>query len=125
MDSAELQLTCDQTKNWLAVLVGADAPKLVDEDATFAGMGARVSKTIDHLLEISPSAFEGAADRSIVFPLQGDLVLDLDGAKFLGNWMLPQLYFHVVVAYGILRHQGVDLGIRDYMTHLGPSIRSK
>jgi hypothetical protein len=58
-------------------------------------------------------------------PLQDPLVLDADGVQYLCRWSLPNFYFHVVTAYNILRHHGIDIGKRDYMSHVGPLIRER
>jgi hypothetical protein len=45
-------------------------------------------------------------------------VLEADGLQFLWRWSIPHFYFHVVTAYDILRHTGVQLGKRDYMSQI-------
>jgi len=49
----------------------------------------------------------------------------MDGLRFLESWTLPHFYFHVVTAYDILRHVGVDIGKRDYLSQVGGFIRPK
>jgi hypothetical protein len=74
---------------------------------------------------VPKSAFDGAEDRRIVIPLFNELVLDMKGGQLLRDWFLPHFYFHVITAYGILRHTGVPLGKLDYMSHIGGSVRPK
>ena len=49
-------------------------------------------------------------------------MLETDGARYLTDWAMPHFYFHVVTAYDILRHNGVDIGKRDYLSHVGQFI---
>jgi len=70
-------------------------------------------------------AFEGAEDRAILFPLIENLVFDSNGFEYLRDWALPHFYFHVVTAYDILRHNGVEIGKRDYLSHTGIHIHPR
>ena len=60
------------------------------------------------------SAFEGSETRDVKVPL-GDRTLEFKGVDFLQRWAIPNVFFHVVTAYDILRHNGVELGKRDYL----------
>jgi hypothetical protein len=65
----------------------------------------------------SAADFQGAETRQITMPLIDKLVLETDGAHFLTDWAMPHFYFHVVSAYAILRHNGLEIGKRDYLSH--------
>jgi hypothetical protein len=109
-----VQLASDFAKNSTARLAGIDPPKFADEEATLDELKARIAKTLDYLGTVSASALEGSEDRDITIPLR-DRKLEMKGLPFLQRWALPNFYFHVVTAYDILRHNGVDVGKLDYL----------
>jgi hypothetical protein len=86
---------------------------------------ARIAKTIDYVRGARPVAFAGAENRAILFPLIENLVFDSNGFEYLRDWALPHFYFHVVTAYDILRHNGVEIGKRDYLSHTGVHIHPR
>jgi uncharacterized protein len=111
---AQILLACDFAKNSTARLAALEAPKFEDNEATFPELQARIEKTLAYLKTVPASALDGAEDRDITVPLR-DRKLEMKGLPFLQRWALPNFYFHVVTAYDILRHNGVDLGKRDYL----------
>jgi hypothetical protein len=119
----QVQIACDQAKNGTARLIGREPPRFEDNEKTLADLKARIAKTLAYLDTIRPAAFEGARTRQVTFALNGELTLDMDGVQYLRDWALPHFYFHVVTAYDILRHNGVEIGKRDYLTHAGYAIR--
>jgi hypothetical protein len=81
---------------------------------------------MDGLQSLPAAAFEGAADREILLPMPvGDITFEMNGYQFLRDWALPHFYFHVVTAYDILRHNGVDIGRRDYVGNVARYIRQR
>jgi hypothetical protein len=110
----QVQLACDFAKNSTARLAGQDPPKFEDNETTFPELKARIEKTLAYLQTVPPSAVDGAEDRDITVPLR-DRKLEMKGLPFLQLWVLPNFYFHVVTAYNILRHNGVDIGKIDYL----------
>ena len=121
----QVQVACDHAKSATARLAGQEPPKMEDNEKTFDALKARIAKTIAYVKSVPESAFAGAEERKITVPLFGDLVLAVNGAQLLKDWTLPHFYFHVVTAYDILRHQGVEIGKREYLAHIGPLIRQK
>lgn len=120
----QVQFACDLAVDGVALLTGQPSPPVAASDPTLEGLKGRIGRTIDILGRVPTAAFEGAQERTITKPLQGDLVLEMKGLAFLRDWSLPNFYFHLVTAYDILRHNGVDIGKRDYLAHIGPSIRT-
>ena len=110
----QVQLACDFAKNSSARLMGVEAPRFEDNEKTFDELKARVARTLDYLGSASASAFEGAEGRDIKIPLR-DQTLEMKGLPYLQNWALPNFFFHVVTAYAILRHNGVEIGKRDFL----------
>jgi len=112
--SKQIQLTSDFAKNSMARLAGIDPPKFEDNETTMDELLARVKKTLDYIGTVPASALEGSETRDIKIPLR-DRTLELKGLAFLQNWAIPNFFFHYVTAYNLLRHNGVDIGKRDYL----------
>jgi hypothetical protein len=112
--SRQIQLTSDFAKNTMARLAGIDPPKFEDTEATLDELVARVKKTLDYIDTVSAASLEGSEDRDIKIPLR-DRTLDFKGLPFLQNWAIPNFFFHYVTAYNLLRHNGVDVGKRDFL----------
>jgi uncharacterized protein len=119
----QVQIACDNAKNSIAQLIGTEPPQFEDNEKTLDQLKTRIAATVDYLKKLSANAFEGAEDRKIRIPLPNDLQLEMTGVQFLRDWALPHFYFHVVTAYDILRHSGVDIGKRDYLSYVGDAIR--
>ena len=94
------------------------------DEQTFGDLKARIATTIVTLASAEAADFEGSEDRdcSVQIPNGGGVIV-MNGLQYLRSWALPHFYFHVVTAYDILRHHGVELGKRDYMGHVGAFIR--
>lgn len=112
--SRQVQLACDFAKNSTARLAGQDPPKHPDEEQTFDELLARITKTVDYVKAVPPAAFEASEDRDIVIPLR-DRTLEMKGLPFLQRFALPNFLFHCTTAYDILRHNGVEIGKRDFL----------
>ena len=112
--SKQVQIACDVAKNSVARLAGLEPPRFEDTEKTIEELRARIARTIDYLKGVPASSFEGSEDRDIKVPA-GDRTLEFKGLPFLQRWAIPNVYFHVMTAYSILRHNGVDVGKRDYL----------
>jgi hypothetical protein len=110
----QVQLACDFAKNSTARLAGVEPPKFPDEEKTFDELIARVEKTIEYLRTVKAGSVDGSEDRDIKVPLR-TRTLEMKGLPFLQDWALPNFYFHVVAAYTLLRHNGVEIGKSDYL----------
>jgi uncharacterized protein len=110
----QVQIASDIAKNSVARLAAQDPPRFEDTETTIEQLRARVARTIDFLKSVPASALEGSDSRDIKVPL-GDRTLELKGVDFLQRWAIPNVFFHVVTAYDILRHNGVELGKRDFL----------
>lgn len=111
----QVQIACDFAKNSSARLAGQEAPRFEDNEQTIEELKARIAKTLDYVKSLSVESFTGAEDRDIKLSFPNGMSLDFKGLPFLRDWALPNFYFHVVTAYDILRHNGVDVGKRDYL----------
>ena len=110
----QIQIAADNAKGAVARLAGIDIPKYEDTETTLAEFKARVAKTIDFVQGVKAAQIEGSEDRTIVLPI-GQNKIEFKGADYLTTFALPNFFFHVVTAYDILRHIGVEIGKRDYM----------
>jgi hypothetical protein len=112
----QVQVCCDFAKNAVARLSGTEAQKIADEEKSFAELKARVAKTIEIVKAVKPEQIDGSEEREVTFPIAGQPVT-FKGEAYLVGSVLPNFYFHAATAYDILRHNGVELGKRDF---LGP-----
>lgn len=112
--SKQIQLTSDFAKNSVARLAGIDPPKFEDNETTMEELLARVTKTLAFLDTVSAAALEGSETRDIKIPLR-DRTIEFKGLPFLQHWAIPNFFFHHVAAYALLRHNGVDVGKRDFL----------
>ncbi len=110
----QVQVACDHARNGAARLAGLEAPDMEKTEQTFAELKERIRKTVAFLETFRPEQFEGAETREVTIK-RGETTVTYDGLDYLLNRVLPNFYFHVTTAYDILRHNGVELGKRDYL----------
>jgi hypothetical protein len=112
--SGQIQRASDKAKNGVSRLAGVEAPSFADTETTFAELGARIARTTEYLRSIDKRAFEGSDTRSIEIKFRS-LSGTYTGERYLTAVLLPDFYFHVATAHGILRHRGLPLGKVDYL----------
>jgi uncharacterized protein len=112
--SRQVQIAGDMAKGCAARLAGVEVPSYPDTEKTFAELQARIAKTIDFLKTFEPQQIDGSEERKVTLKLRDREVAFL-GQPYLLNFVLPNLFFHMTVAYAILRHNGVDLGKKDFI----------
>ena len=115
----QVLIACDAAKNGIARISGVEAPKFEDNEATFAELKARIAKTVEFLKSVPSEKLDGTEAREITFPVGRDATRTLEAEAYLKHWMLPNLFFHITMAYAILRHNGVELGKGDYLLGAG------
>ena len=111
----QVQVACDFAVTVSARLAGAEVPTFGGTDSSFADLQARIAKVIVFIDGLPPAQFEGSAARQIVLRPGTPKEKRLLGQAYLSNYGLPQFFFHVSTAYAILRHNGVEVGKKDYM----------
>ncbi|MGB8366069.1 MAG: DUF1993 family protein [Rhizomicrobium sp.] len=120
----QIQIACDHAKDTAARLTGAEPPRYENAEQTFDDLKARIEKTIGYVERARAAAFEGAEDRDVKIPVPGTtMAIEMNGLQFLRDYALPNFYFHVATAYDILRHNGVEIGKIDYLSHVGQYVR--
>lgn len=110
----QVQIACDFAKNTVGRLSGAEIPKFEDKEATFDELKARIAKTLDYVNSIKAAQLDGTEDKTVTFPM-GPQTMSIKGRPYLVNFALPNFYFHLSMAYAILRHCGVEVGKRDFV----------
>lgn len=90
---------------------------------TIADARARIDQTVAMLDSLAADALDGDPQRPITHALPSGMIFDLDAELYARDWALPQFYFHLMIAYAILRSQGVPLGKVDYVPHMFPYLR--
>lgn len=114
--TAQVRIACDAAKLGVARLAGLEAPKFEDNETTVAQLRERIAKTLAWLATVSATAMDGCEAKDITFPVGRDgKTRTMQGADYLRQWVLPNVYFHVTTAYALLRHNGVDLGKMDFL----------
>lgn len=110
----QVQIAADFAKGACSRLAGQDVPKYEDSEKTFAELIARIDKTLAHIATFKPAHIDGQEDRDITISIAGNPV-SFKGQNYLLHQALPNFYFHVTTAYAILRHNGVEIGKRDFI----------
>ena len=110
----QVQIACDTAKGAVARLAGLEIPKHEDTEKTLEELKARIAKTLDFIGGVKAAQIDGSEDKEVVLKLQGNEV-KFRGLQYLLGFAWPNFYFHAVTAYDILRHNGVELGKRDFI----------
>jgi hypothetical protein len=110
----QIQSVSDQAKGGTARLAGVEVPKFTDTETSFGELKVRLAKTLEFVGAVRPAQIDGSEERQVVltFPTR---TLTFTGRDYLFGFVLPNLYFHATTAYDILRHNGVDIGKRDFL----------
>jgi uncharacterized protein len=98
-----------------SALAGTEMPNMPNTETSFAELKARLAKTIDYCKTFKPAQIDGTEDKDITIKL-GANERKFTGQGLLQNFILPNFYFHCTTAYDILRHCGVELSKRDFMS---------
>ena len=111
--SRQIQIATDMVKGCAARLAGIDVPSYEDNETTFAELQARITKTNEFLQSVSAPQIEGSEDRQITVKF-GSRELSFLGQGYLFDFVIPNFHFHLTTTYTILRHNGVEIGKKDY-----------
>jgi len=110
----QVQLATDFAKAAPARLAGVEVPSLPDTETTLPELKARIAKVQAMLAAYKPQQFEGADLKQLTLKLGGN-DMTLSGRDYLLHAALPNFYFHCTTAYNILRHNGLEIGKRDFI----------
>lgn len=112
----QVRTATDHARQAMTRLSGGQAPVFTEEPPSFDSLRNRIARTIAFVSEFPAEKFDGAETRVIRIGAAGR-ERELDGSTYLLRFAVPNFYFHVTMAYGILRHTGAPIGKRDF---LGP-----
>jgi len=110
----QIVLAGDIARAGTARLAGVEVPSLDGGKATLGELKDGVRQSIVFLESLKPEQFEGSEDRTVTWQSRSS-TKSMQGTAYLFNHVLPNVYFHVTTAYGILRHSGLDIGKQDYL----------
>jgi len=111
----QIQIASDFAGKTCARLTGSEVPSTPDTEKTFGELKARLARTIDYVKAFKPGQFEGADAKDVTFPVGPTNTMTLKGQQFLSAFAFPNFYFHAATTHGILRHNGVEIGKRDFL----------
>ena len=111
----QIQIASDFAAKSCARLTGSEVPTTPDTEKTFEELRQRLAKTVDYVKSFKPAQFEGADAKDVTFPVGPNNSMTLKGQEFVSRFSFPNFYFHAATAHGILRHNGVEIGKRDFL----------
>ncbi len=111
----QVQIASDFAKSVPARLAGVEVPAYDDTEQTFGELHVRIGKTLAFIDSLDAAQFDGSEQREIVLRAGTPKERTLDGQAYLLQYGLPQFLFHVTTAYALLRHNGVEIGKKDFM----------
>ena len=112
--SRQVQIACDFAKGATARLAGVDAPGWTDHEKTLAELRERIKKTADYVRSFKAAQIDGSEERDVSVKVAGKPIT-FKGQPYLLQFVMPNFFFHATAAYAILRHNGVELGKRDFI----------
>ena len=111
----QVQTACDFAMKTCARLTGSEVPSVPDGEKSFEDLQARIAKAVDYVKSFKPAQFDGGDTREVTFPAGPNTTRTLSGQQYVVNFAFPNFYFHAATAHGILRHNGVEIGKRDFL----------
>ena len=111
----QVQIASDVSRRSAARLAGVEAPNIPDTETTFPELIDRLQKTIAYLETFSADQIDGTEEKDVTVPVGGGETITMQGWPYLSFFVMPNVYFHATTAYAILRHNGVEIGKRDYL----------
>ena len=113
--SKQVQIACDFARGVSGRLAGVALPVFDGEQKGFADLRSLIAGTLDFIGGLEAAGFDGAESREIMLRPGTPKERTLAGQTYLLHYGLPQFFFHITTAYDLLRHNGVEVGKRDYM----------
>ena len=110
----QVQVATDMAKGGIARLAGAEIPAYEDNETTFEQLKARIAKTVAFIESFTPAQIDGSEEKNVVLKMRaGDV--SFTGQRYLIGFVIPNVIFHCTTAYDILRHNGVEIGKKDFL----------
>ena len=110
----QVQIATDHAKGCVARLAGVEVPKFEDTEQSFDELRARIARILAFVESFAAAQIDGSEERDVSLRAGGQ-DMSFKGQTYLRGYAMPNFYFHLVTAYNILRHNGVEIGKRDYI----------
>ena len=110
----QVQIASDSAKGGSARLAQAQPPAYEDNEASFPELIERCRKTVAYLKTLKPEQLDGGEERTVTWKTRSS-EKSMQGLPYLLHHVVPNVYFHVTTAYNILRHNGVEIGKKDFV----------
>ena len=114
----QVQIASDVSKGAVSRLAGQEPPKFDDVENSFAELIERIDKTVAHINSFNAEQIDGTETNTILLP-RHDRTSTFTGLAYVTDFVLPNVYFHVTTTYAILRHNGLEIGKKDYLGDVG------
>ena len=114
--SAQVRIACDQATGAVKRLTTKSLVLSDDNDATMSAAKGRIAATIAFLQTVTEADMV-APDSAVALDLPNGMAFDFTALEYARDWSLAQFYFHLGMAYAILRKEGVPLGKIDYLSY--------
>ncbi len=115
--SRQVQIATDVAKGAASRLAGVEPPKYEDNESSFSELFARIDKTLALLNSFTADQINGSEGKTILLP-RHDRTSEFTGLAYLTDFVLPNIYFHITTCYAILRHNGVEIGKKDFLGNI-------
>lgn len=116
--ASQVRFSCLQAIQAPTRLGATGAPAFAEDATDFAGLQAQIAETLAWLDSVDAATIDADPGRAVGFDLPNGMAFDMTAATYVRDWAQPQYYFHLVAAYGVLRHMGVPLGKADYVSYM-------
>jgi hypothetical protein len=110
----QVQIACDMARNGALRLAGREVTAVPDTETSIEELKARIATTLSVIDDIPASEIDGSEDRTVVLKMRAG-EMTFTGLRYLIGFVIPNLTFHCATAYNILRHNGVEVGKRDFL----------
>lgn len=121
--ASQVRFSCLQAIQAPTRLGATGAPAFAEDAADFAGLQAQIAETLTWLDTVDATTIDADPGRAVGFDLPNGMAFDMTAMTYVRDWAQPQFYFHLVAAYGVLRHMGVPLGKADYVSYMMAYLR--
>ena len=110
----QVQIACDKARSVVARLADLEVPAYGDDERTLADLKQRIARSVAFIRSVPPERIDGTEDKVVELPVTGKLTR-YSGMQLLLGHSVPNVYFHAVTAYNLLRRNGVPVGKRDFL----------
>jgi hypothetical protein len=111
----QVQIACDFAKGTCQRLAGQEVTPIADTEVTFADLQTRIAKTLELIAAAPAASINGSEERVIVTSPGTARERTFNGQAYLLTYAIPHFFFHTTTAYNILRHNGVEIGKKDFI----------